>query len=227
MWLTAPNRLGIAAWQIGDSVWRIDASGGTSLSIGGNSVSLRHPDDQTLPALDEQFVRGDELHLSYPQTESLEFGYRVVIRPIEIADWSASSDRTVFERRSAFEWIVSVQTTLLDSHPTIDLVSDIDASKGLGASETLTLPATNSVAYRSKVDGASVAILLGGRDAPFTDFVAGETSTRLRLFGQFLEKGVIRRAQPWVLIDRSGEEISVATIEKAAEALASSPIPLN
>ncbi|OYP37764.1 hypothetical protein [Rhodopirellula sp. MGV] len=224
MWLTAPNRIGIAGWQSNDSVWRFDSLNhdhvsamplGASLRVGAYTVGLCHPGDQSLPALDEQFVRADELHQAFPQTAEQQFGYGLMIRPVAIPDWQGD------ENRLAFEWVVSVQTTLLDSHPTIDLLTDI------GTGRVQSIPSANAMAYAIEGQGVSAAIILGAQDAPFTDQIESPGATRLRLFGQFLEKGVIRRARPWVLVDRSGNSIDKATLTAAAQALATSPIPLN
>ncbi|MDM4016863.1 hypothetical protein [Roseiconus lacunae] len=225
MWLTAPNRIGIASWQIEDSVWRYNISGdavGPSVFISGSAVSLCHPNAQTLPALDEQFVRTNELHWSFSQAEGNEFGYRLVVRPVEIPGWIATA------KRVAFEWIVSVQTSLLDSHPTIDLVLPPSGGKSAKVMEFSDLGA---MAFLTEIDDLRVAVILGGRDAPFTEVIPHDAGTRLRLFGQFLEKGVIRRARPWVLIERTptsdGQPLDEQTLRNAAEALTASPLPLN
>ena len=218
MWLTTPNRIGIASWQTEDSVWRLNAQGseGVTIPLKDSFVGLRGSNAQPLAGLFEQFVREDELHFDFPQPENSDFGYRLVVKPVAVPAWPCSQTRV------AFQWLVSVQTRLLDSHPTIDLMTSLD-----GKPRSIVLPETGSSAYIVESDRLSIAFVLGSSDAPFTEMIFDGNSTRLRLFGQFLEKGVIRRARPWVLIDRSGDRISDETVRDAAETLAGRPLPLS
>ncbi|WP_253160277.1 hypothetical protein [Stieleria tagensis] len=219
--MTAPNRIGIAAWQSGDCVWRIKAHGGRDgirLLFADQDLALLSSNDQPLPTLQEQFVRGQELHLSYPQQDQgCQFGFRVVIRPIEL------DSITTDEQLAVFELLISVQTTLLDAHPTIDLVSEVgsgcrvDSVDGIAGAIHSTESAPNQT-----------AVLLGPPDAPFTSEISGgDDALRLRLFGEFMEKGVIRRARPWVIIDREGRPIDTDEAITAWRALAASPVPLT
>jgi hypothetical protein len=220
MWLTAPNRIGIAAWRSGDSVWQIDARdrrAGVQLLLGDESLALVASDGGLLPPLDEQFVRGSELHLSFPQfADDCEFGFRLVIRPVTFGAFDTGTER------AAFEMLVSVQTTLLDSHPTLDL--RVPAENGVST------PVVSGVGDSVRVaaaDGASVAVLLGPHDAPFTSVIDQSRTLRLRLFGEFLEKGVIRCARPWVIVDRGNRELDVELLGDALSALVDSPLPLR
>lgn len=233
MWMTAPNRIGIAAWQSGDSIWRVEArSGGregVAFLIGDTSLSLRSSDDALLPALAEQYVRGDELHMSFPQIDEspsattatapgcdCEFGFRLVIRPVTVDGFSTNTDRCVFEL------LVSIQTTLLDAHPTLDL--SMDTTRSVHPTE---VASTKNAVHVGENASFSAAVLLGPQDAPFTGWIDEPGSLRLRLFGEFLEKGVIRRARPWVVVDRSHSEIDGEFVRGGWKALADSPLPLD
>lgn len=226
MWLTAPNRIGIAAWQTGDSIWRIDARGGpegVNILVGDQRVTLAAPRKRVLPRLDEQFVRGDELHLSFPQAgEGVEFGFRLVIRPVD-SQGSISTDRD----RAAFELLVSIQTTLLDSHPAIELL--LPASGGVRSETVQDADDPDSVCRVLMADNADCrfAVILGPQDIESSIQVDEHGVQRLTLFGEFLEKGVIRRARPWVMMDRSGGEIDTRLIRSATDVMADSPLPLN
>lgn len=232
MWMTAPNRIGIAAWQAGDSVWRVEALGGregVAILIGDTSLSLGSSDDRLLPALDEQYVRGDELHLSFPQSDpsssvpdakapegECEFGFRLVLRPVAFDGFSTNNDRCVFEM------LVSIQTTLLDAHPTLDLTMTTSHS-----ARSVEVESTKNAVHLGANTSFSAAVLLGPQDAPFTGVIDEPGSLRLRLFGEFLEKGVIRRARPWVVLDRSESEIDGEFVRGGWKALADSPLPLG
>ncbi len=219
MWLTAPNRIGIAAWQIEDSVWRIEARGGrdgVALHVGDQSIHLVAPGDQTLPRLDEQFVRGDELHLAFPQSDDSQFGFRLVVRPVQ---WNGfAADPT----RACFELLISIQTTLLDSHPTLDLV--VPASEGARAES---VPASQCRVHHAATGDSAVAVILGPQDAGESGVIDVDQAQRVTLFGEFLEKGVIRRARPWLIVNRAGTEIDAKWISAAIDALTESPLPLN
>ncbi|MCA9140508.1 MAG: hypothetical protein KDB00_27240 [Planctomycetales bacterium] len=221
--MTAPNRIGIAAWQSGDSIWRVEARGGVegvAIHVDDTPFLLRSSDDQPLPTLAEQYVRGDELHLSFPQFDDLsrgqcDFGFRLVIRPVAFGSFVPNQNRCVFEL------LVSVQTTLLDAHPTLDLVSPADQVTRLDGDGLV----TNAV-HLADNKSFSAAVLLGPQDAPFTSVVEDPGALRLRLFGEFLEKGVIRRARPWVVLDRSGSGIDAEFVRTSLDTLATSPLPL-
>ncbi|QEF96899.1 hypothetical protein Mal15_09290 [Stieleria maiorica] len=219
MWLTAPNRIGVAAWQIGDSIWRIDARGerdAVALAVGQERIALVASDGQALPRLDEQFVRDDQLHLSFPQTDDSQFGFRLVVRPVPLEGCCADGFRI------ALELLVSVQTTLLDSHPTLDLVLPARS----GARDEGHSPSGSRV-YHADNGDFGAAIILGPQDVASSGAIDQPDQQRLRLFGEFLEKGVIRRARPWLIVDRSSGAVETRWIGAAIDALAESPLPLN
>ncbi len=219
MWLTAPNRIGIAGWQVEDRLWRVDARGGdegVQFFVGEQRFGLFASGDQPLPLLDEQFVRGDELHCAFPQVDGRDaFGFRLVIRPLKAGGIETTA------ARGLFELLVSVQTSLLDSHPTIDLVMPCAAERREQSMQSI--PAAVHFASHPQLESA---VLLGPHDAPFTSVVSGSGELRLRLFGEFLEKGVIRRARPWVVVDRSGACIDEVWASDCWHELAASPLPL-
>lgn len=205
MWLTAPNQLGIAGWRVDDAFCPLEIVHGSGLLLGSEDcgVRLTASDDGSFPELRDQFVRGDELHLGFPQADPHEFGLRLCIRGLE---GNASGP--------SFELMVSIQTTWLDSRPTVDL----------SATGTLGDVGDGDASFTFENDNGHSAILLGPHDAPFTSVVPTDGTSKLRLFGQFLEKGVIRRARPWILFGKQG--VTADEIEKSAARLAASPLPL-
>ncbi|QDV46472.1 hypothetical protein Enr13x_63810 [Stieleria neptunia] len=231
MWLTAPNRIGIAAWQVEDSVWRIEARGGrdgVALHVGDQAIRLvaqrdqasdqasDQPGNQTLPRLDEQFVRGDELHLSFPQSDDRQFGFRLVVRPVE---WDGFA---VDRNHACFELLVSIQTTLLDAHPSLDLV--LPAREGARVER---VAASGCRVHHADDGDSAAAVLLGPQDVGGSGPIDPDRAQRVTLFGDFLEKGVIRRARPWLIVNRSGRVIEAKWIGAAIDALTGSPLPLS
>ena len=221
MWLVAPNRIGIAGWKSADSVWsfgNIDANrNAVGFDVGTQPLRLEPTSDDGFPVLREQFVRGDELHLSFPQNEdSVQYGFRLAVRPVHFDGFDSGAERAIFEL------LVSVQTTLLDSHPTIDLFLP-----GEGPGKTHPGGDVDARFYHASNASYSAGILLGPHDAPFTSEIASNAGLRLRLFGEFLEKGVIRRARPWLILDRSGTPIDDDFVKSAWECLSESPLPLK
>ena len=223
MWLIAPNRLGFAAWLQENQVWKFEVIASESGQVRGvnmhhldNVTLLTSSDDSDLPPLKEQYVRGNQLHWSFPQSgDAQPFGFRLVIEPVSP---SASSDHLTFQ------WQVSVETTRLDSHPTLDLVFP-----GNSASNLTKHSEPQGAIFQFDQANGQTAALLGPQDAPFTAQIepaASESSLRLRLFGEFLEKGVIRRARPWISHRAAASSDAIDT-HKLLHALAASPLPLD
>ncbi|MEM6468905.1 MAG: hypothetical protein AAF802_05000 [Planctomycetota bacterium] len=187
MWLTAADIIGISAWVDEDSAWRLIAERCPIVfHVGEISLTLRSSDGSSLPPIDEQFVRGEGIHLRFPQRPtSDEFGFQLVLRRV-FAD-------AVTE---VFEALVSVQTSLLDSNPTLDLGLKGEEFNVIGTASTgLPLHCCSTSQY-------DASILLGPHDAPSSEVQATRGGTTVRLFGHFLEKGVIRRARPWLVVGR-------------------------
>ncbi|MGI9445168.1 MAG: hypothetical protein ACR2N1_22035 [Rubripirellula sp.] len=228
MWIT--NQLGVASWTDAGTEWELDARGGQAICLGWpNEAAVRFKpvDDSTLPAADEQFVRGRCWNINYPQADH-RLALRIAFEPIE-----TTADSILLEAT------ISIQTDLLDSHPKIDIQSDAKSIKTLnvpGASQhpasqpgASQHPASQSGAAAvtiAKSDSTFVAIFLGTHDSPFTTELSTPESMQLRLFGEFLEKGVIRKARPWILISRAKQEPSESELQAIWQRLAGRPLPL-
>jgi len=228
MWIT--NQLGVASWTDAGTEWELDARGGQAICLGWpNEAAVRFKpvDDSTLPAADEQFVRGRRWNVNYPQADH-RLALRIAFEPIE-----TTADSILLEAT------ISIQTDLLDSHPKIDIQSDAKSIKTLnvpGASQhpasqpgASQHPASQSGAAAvtiAKSNTTFVAIFLGTHDSPFTTELSTPESLQLRLFGEFLEKGVIRKARPWILISRAKQEPSESELQAIWQRLAGRPLPL-
>lgn len=134
------------SWQLGSlparpeaGLWidrRLDPAAfvGTAIEEAPASVRLLPPPGQTFPPLAEVYIRGRDLIANLPQASGSEFGLNLCHRVV----------RTTPEL-IVCETIVTIQTDLLDSHPTLDLVCDsagrplenIESSGGADEDEAL------------------------------------------------------------------------------------------
>jgi len=212
------------------ATWSIDARGGrhgirwfqgdlaeVTLPAGDSRcwLSLEPVGQDPLPMLEEHFVRGDELHLWYPQQQS-RYALRLMLRPVSVA-----------AETLVLEIVLAIETDLLDSHPMIDAVSVGSEVHSLmeprAASGSVGSP---PITTSEKVTGR-IAVLLGPHDSPFTSDLSGSDELRLRLFGEFLEKGVIRKARPWVVFRPSTEPWDETELRRLSQKLHESPLPLT
>lgn len=214
--------------------WVCRATGGTNgISLGDPDgllhVSVRDssqkvlnqtaPGDQALgdamlPVAGEQFVKLDQWKIDFPQTTG-EYSLRLSIRVVE-----STATRCVLEPT------FSIQTSLLDTHPTLDLksVGGTVKHRVLTASTTDESVSVWTIAFAGSA--GMIAVLLGPHDAPLTTDQSSEDKIQLQLFGEFLEKGVIRKARPWVILDRSETGITANDLASLADALCQTPLPL-
>jgi hypothetical protein len=227
MWKT--ERLGLAVWQGDRSRWHFDLRGGNhgialldtdesgdeSSPLSRRLVCVLPVGQDVLPGVCEQFVRGDELHLTYPQGEGI-YELRIALRPIEST-----------ENRLTVEATIAIQTDRLDTHPKIDLVATGRAIQSYLPSErTVSAGGTAPISAATAAD-YSVAILLGPHDSPCTTNHSTDSRLQLRLFGDFLEKGVIRKARPWIVVSRNTDPPAIADLETRWRELSASPLPLT
>lgn len=214
MWKT--GELGLATWSDADATWRLNATGGPQgiqLGLEGTNpsrVQFCSVGEDVFPQAAEQFVRGDELHVLFPQQEG-SYSIEAVFKPIV-----SGANRLVIEV------ILSLETRLLNTHPTVDLVAH-----GSGNATAASASAGCDPISQATADDISVAVLLGPHDAPFTAKHSSDNELRLRLFGEFLEKGVIRKARPWIVLSTSDAGVTSEELKDAYAKLCASPLPLT
>jgi len=229
MWTLHSDRH-FAQWT-SDAASRWGAAGGgeTPLWLGETNAEssadplrlvLESTDARRLPPAAESFIRGSQWHLSMP----------------EDADWSQSAGVDPFSlsmvarvvESSAMRWVVeltlAIQTSRLDTHPKLDLHCR-------GRAVWSKSKATGNPAVVARMQPSTgvgqVAVLLDHHDAPFTSNCSTDQECRLRFFGEFLEKGVIRKARPWLVFDRSSEPLSQADLDDLLQRQAATPLPLT
>lgn len=227
MWKT--EKLGLAVWQDERSRWCFDLRGGPcgialldsdgagneSSQGAGRLVALSPVDQDVLPEVGEQFVRGDELHLTYPQGAGI-YELKIALRPIE-----STAHRLVLEAT------IAIQTDRLDTHPQIDLVASGRAIAFHDPAEPAVADGGTAPISMASGDDHAVGILLGHQDSPFTTNHSSGSRLTLRLFGDFLEKGVIRKARPWIVVSRHADPPSMTELEARWRELCARPLPLT
>lgn len=221
MWTT--ENLGLAQWSEAASTWNVDARGGKNpVTLSNAEINDGRPlfqlcaVDGALPTASEQFTRQRSWHVNYPQEEQ-SYALRLAMKPIE-------STPTLL----VMEMTISLQTDLLDSHPTLDLDVDCHSIDSVVPSDPTgddMVPASGSAPISiASSDGHSVSILLGPHDSPFTTNHSTDSRLRLRLFGDFLEKGVIRKARPWIVVGQQSPTEN--ELIELWNQLCKSPLPL-
>ena len=223
MWTT--DKIGLATWTDSGSSWSVDARGGKhgiGISAQGSDqrvVSFSPVDQELLPEAGEQFVRGEELHVNFPQGNS-RYAVRLVLKPIE-----TNAELLVLES------MISIQTDSLDSHPKIDIDVECSSLESIVPSDLSGDDEVEGVGSApislAQGNGYCTSVLLGPHDRPFTTNHSNDMLLRLRLFGEFLEKGVIRHGRPWIVIDLSGTATSESRLESLLGQLCQSPVPLT
>ncbi|MCM2372965.1 hypothetical protein [Aporhodopirellula aestuarii] len=210
-----PKLIGI--WPAEGTNWTCHALGGDSgISLGDvdHSLHLRvaNVGPDALPSAGEQYVCGDSWKIDYPQ-ESGKYCLRLSIRVVH-----ATATRIIWEPT------FSIQTSLLDTDPSLELTA-VGCTANLLAADLP--PDVSASVARPSDDSGQLIVLLGPHDAPFTKDRSSGNRLDLRIFGEFLEKGVIRKARPWVILDRSEAGVSAEDLSQYGEELCNTPLPLT
>ncbi|TWU21022.1 hypothetical protein Pla52o_40540 [Novipirellula galeiformis] len=226
MWKS--NELGSATWSDANAVWRFNTSGGAQgiqIGLEGENLSrveLTSVADDTFPTATEQFIRGDQLHVQFPQ-DAGSYSIEAVFKPIRSS-----------ENQLLIEVTLSLETLWLDTHPTVDLVARGGGGKVACDNAQANANADSQTGHcapislaNSQAEAVSVAVLLGQHDAPFSTDCSTDDELRLRLFGEFLEKGVTRKARPWIALSKSTSPFTTSELTAAYAELCASPLPLT
>lgn len=190
-------------------------------SLVASSVRLWLADGRLGPCR-EHYLRGDALHLSFPDTSAEPIAIDLVLTPIE-----ADQGQLILES------VISLRTSLLDSHPVVELqlgagdplqprwdVQPWGQATGCGAALWLQ-PRGAAAGEGGRV---STSVFCDERDRVSLDRPSLAERGCLRFFGDFLEKGVIRKVQPWWVW--SDGTVLPQQAEQIAHRLAARPLPL-
>lgn len=214
-WSIGGNQASItsASWS-----WRVELdrpSQGIALdsawSAGSNSArSWRlmaiHPVPSHACHIDDHFARGADLMVRYGQSEHDQFAFQLDLRGVPANELGGAE--------SGFDIWLSVQTQLLDSHPTLE-IDHPGVSSGWSGDRAMQMCATPA---------GHAGILIHPSDLGQTELLDAR-SGKLRLFGNFMEKGVIRRGRVRCLV--SHQPLSYESLQSAYACFAHSPLPLT
>jgi len=200
-------------------------------------LAIAPSDDHSIwPArLTDSYVRGPDLVASYAGTDEWPFAPSIY--------WIADACEPSSDVLASLRLVISIQTDLLDTHPRLDafsrlpvdevvMVSLVDNdvlvdSHGEGRQEIDPRATACGLIWRLPGSNFSYAELMPTSD--FRQFAidrsTGAVGSRWQLFGEFLEKGVIRRARLQALV--VPRENDVQLVAEACQAIESRPLPLT
>jgi len=184
----------------------------TSLDQSAQLGSLLSLTGSNFPMLAESFIRGDELHLIMPHSNRMDVGLEIALMVIQADDECFILETTL-----------SLQTQSLDSYPGVRL--DVAGSVPLVASTKNTARLFSSgMADHPDAKLLYVSVFVDERDQLSIHETTGGTQA-IEFFGDFMEKGVIRKVQPWWVW--SSPKLSDSQLIKFAESLSRRPLPLT
>jgi hypothetical protein len=165
-----------------------------------------------LPPVTDAFVRGDELHLALPQDDAGNAGLELVLLVVQ-----ANRDFLVVESTLA------IQTLRLDAHPMVELALPGEDPISRHSQDSAWVFSRQNKPSDLRLDGPTVKILVDERDQPSTN-ESGTAAGTIRFFGEFMEKGVIRKVQPWWVWSSAGSD--AMRMRGLAAELTKRPLPL-
>lgn len=184
------------------------------------AVSLGIPGAEVAP-IGESFVRGSTLcflHLESPDYPvGLELSFTVI---------ACGSDLLVIES------VISIKTSLWDAWPRLELgVGSITGENKLGKDYQL-VPMEGSPCHwwsatpqQRKSGAVFTHLACDARDSQSLDRVSADRPGSVGFFGDFLERGVIRRISPWwVWSEQPLDSLTVANLGRQIE---EKPLPLT
>ncbi|GEM_PF-5536934 len=174
---------------------------------GSQATSLAVTDvtGEPLPAVGDSYVRGNDFIARLAQGENDAFGLTLQATLVETE-----------ARSTVLECVAEMQTRLLDSHPEIEFAVAAESIETLApGSELVTC------------EGQYLSVLRTPRDQAASRTLPPDSGIyRLRIFGDFLEKGVIQKCRLW-LVAWGSERPTTAELETAMAAINEAPLPLT
>ncbi len=150
----------------------------------------------------DAYVRQKDLIAIFPELAPGRFGYQIDIRLLDEAPPKAV----------AMEIWLSIQTSFLDSHPQLELQIKGERFKAL---------VENCWASES----CRLGVMVHPLDQQDCHIMPEKDGLAMRVFGRFMEKGVIRRMRFRLIVAMEPESIS--DWRERFEEFSNSPLPLN
>jgi len=180
----------------------LDDSRKAALSLGIKPSELHDKESASDVPFGEAYVRQSDLIAIYPERVPCRFGYQIDVRMIQDAPSNSM----------AMEFWLSIQTSLLDSYPQLEL-------RWSGAQFN-----ARSENYWTST-ASQMGLMVHPLDQPDCRMEQTEDGITMRVFGRFMEKGVIRRMRfRWIAAMQS--ETDAFWHERFAE-FSESPLPLT
>ncbi len=167
---------------------------------------------EPLPELQDSFIRGDELHWSMPPTSVDDAGVDLVFLIVK-----ANRDQLVVEST------IAIETLSLDSFPQVDIAPSGDGSLFNQRQLTADIYSWQRNGANDDQPAIDVSIFVDERDQASVD-PAKITGRSIPFFADFMEKGVIRKVQPWWVFSCDG--LSGSQQGQLAVELSARPLPL-
>jgi hypothetical protein len=181
------------------------------------------PDHTMVP--EEVYVRDNDLIARFRQSAGDEYAFQL--------DWRLLGSDGQFA--AGVELWLSIQTELLDIRPEIEVACQgprrhawKSVSHATLAGElTDSIDSDSPAAFVCEAEDSTGVWMIDPSDQAQTRIVSApeDSMMRVRFFGQFMEKGVIRRARMRFLV--APGEISTAHLASEYRAFANSPLPLT
>ena len=210
---------------------------GTHRSPEPRPTTHKNPNDLWWPlTIADSYIRGNDLVASYCPVDDWPYSPQLY--------WQAASLQVVDGVLGSMTHQVSVQTHLLDTHPKIDTYSQVpcreylhitlresgEANVELAEGEKAIAPAeeVSCVLWRLQAapfSYAEIALPTDVREIAFYPAGQGRRLAVWRLFSEFLEKGVIRRARVHGAILPRENDVELAL--ECCRAIEQSPLPLT
>jgi hypothetical protein len=179
-----------------------------------------HDELSKLPVrqLADAYVRGDDLVAAYKPTEAWPYDTQIY--------WQATDPASATELLSSMSLLVSLQTHLLDTWPTMCIETRLMADEV----QHLERSATNAccILYRLAEVPITYAEIMPTSDMRRVTIGRGNDGAyhaRWELFAEFLEKGVIRRARMHSIVVPRARDTEIASA--ACDAMDCRPLPLT
>jgi len=182
------------------------------------------------------YVRGNDLVASYRPEEEWPYAPQLY--------WQAAALQSISGVLGSMSHLVSVQTHLLDTHPKIEAYSQVPCNECLYLTLAETGEASVEPAEREKVVAPAnetccalwrlsaqpvtyveIVYATDVREISFGATASGRIFAVWRLFSEFLEKGVIRRARVHGAILPRENDVELAI--ECCRAIEQSPLPLT
>ncbi len=189
-----------------------------------------NPNPRHSCTIEERYLREGDYIVRYKQTDKDKFSFQI--------DWREITPELDSNFEFGVEMWISVQTALLNVQPTIELTSEVGGASWetihhrqlVGSSNDAAVPAEKPpapAAMIARTDSGTVVQLVHPSDQEQVEYqeVKRKSVRSMRLFGQSMEKGVIRRAR--VRIMATIEEVDLSRVTESYQRFQDSPLPLT